>query len=72
MDDMLVDERLNYVDRHVSILERKVKVLQNKEIPLEKVQWEHRRGSKLTWEPEAEMREHYPELFTVADFEHEV
>lgn len=44
----------------MAILERKVKVLWNKEIPLVKVQWEHRRGSEWTWEPEAEMQEHYP------------
>lgn len=41
-----VDKRLSYVERPVAILERKVKVLQNKEIPLVKVLWEHRRGSE--------------------------
>ncbi|KAJ9557024.1 hypothetical protein OSB04_011638 [Centaurea solstitialis] len=34
-----------------------------KEIGTVKVQWQHRRGSEWTWEPEAEMREKYPELF---------
>ena len=63
---------LDYVERSVAILERKVKVLQNKEIPLVKVQWEHRRGSEWTWESEAEMREHYPEMFTATDFKDEV
>ena len=72
LDDIQVDERLNYVERPVAILERKKKILRNKEIPLVKVQWEHRRGSEWTWEPEAEMREHYPTLFIPADFEGEV
>ena len=68
LDDIQVDERLNYVERPVAILERKKKILRNKEIPLVKVQWEHRRGSEWTWEPEAEMRDHYPTLFISRDF----
>ena len=70
--DIQVDERLNYVERPVAILERTMKVLWNKEIPLVKVQWEHRRGSEWTWEPEAEMREHYQDLFAAVDFEEKV
>ena len=72
LDDIQVDERLNYVERPVAILEKKKKILRNKEIPLVKVQWEHQRGSEWTWEPEAEMREHYPTLFILADFKGEV
>ena len=72
LDDIQVDERLNYVERPVAILERKKKILRNKEIPLVKVQWEHRKGSEWTWEPEAEMREHYPTLFIPAEFDDEV
>ena len=68
LDDIQVEERLNYVERPVAVLERKVKVLQNKEVPLVKVQWEHQGGSKWTWEPKAKIREHYLELFTTADF----
>ncbi|KAJ9544144.1 hypothetical protein OSB04_023851 [Centaurea solstitialis] len=63
IDDIQVDERLNYVERPIAILERKTKSLRNKEISLVKVQWEHRKGSEWTWEPEAEMRSNYPELF---------
>ena len=72
LDDIQVDERLNYVERPVAILEKKKKILRNKEIPLVKVQWEHRRGSEWTWELEAEIREHCPTLFSSADFEDEV
>ena len=43
LDDIQVDEHLNYVERPVAILERKKKILQNKVIPLVKVQWEHGR-----------------------------
>ena len=72
LDDIQVDERQNYVEKPVAILERKKKILRNKEIPLVKVQWEHRKGSEWTWEPEAEMCEHYPTLFIPSDFEREV
>ena len=48
LDGIQVDERLNYIGRPVVILERKMKVLRNKEVPLVKVQWEHRRGSEWT------------------------
>ena len=51
LDDIQVDECLNYVERSVAILERKMKIMRNKEIPLVKVQWKHRRGSEWTWEP---------------------
>lgn len=46
LDDIQVDEHLNYVKRPVAILERKVKVLRSKEVPLAKVRWQHRRGSE--------------------------
>ena len=49
LDGIQVDECLNYVERPMAILERKMKILRNKEIPLVKVQWGHRRGSEWTW-----------------------
>ncbi|CAH1438310.1 unnamed protein product [Lactuca virosa] len=72
LDDIQVDERPNYVEHPVAILERKIKVMRNKEIPLVKVQWQHRIGFEWTLKPEAEMREHYPDLFATTDFNEEV
>ena len=63
LEDIQVDESLNYVERPIAVLERKLKKLRNKEIGIVKVQWQHRGGSEGTWEPETEMRENYPELF---------
>ena len=73
MEDILVDDLLNYIERHVSILYRKTKALRNKEVELVKVKWQHRKGSEWTWDPEDEMRDHYTELFqtTSADFKEE-
>lgn len=45
LEDIQVDQRLNYIERPMAILERKMKVLSNKEIPLVKVYWQQRRGS---------------------------
>ncbi|KAI3701002.1 hypothetical protein L2E82_45643 [Cichorium intybus] len=72
IEDIQVDERLNYVERPIAILERKTKSLRNKVVVLVKVQWKHRKGSECTWEPESEMREHYPELFENTNFEDEI
>ena len=63
IDDLELDYKLNYVERPVAIIDRKIKKLRNKEIVQVLVRWEHRRGSEMTWETEAEMREHYPHLF---------
>ena len=63
LKDIQVDENLNYVERRIAILQRKLMKLLNKEIGIVEVHWEHRRGSEWTWEPEAKMRENYPELF---------
>lgn len=44
LDEIQVDESLNYIERPIAILDRKTKVLRNKEVKLVKVQWQHRRG----------------------------
>ena len=72
LDDIHVDERQNYMEKPIMVLDEKTKTLCNKVVDLIKVQWQHRKGSDLTWEPNEEMREHYPELFVAADFEDEV
>ena len=41
LDDIQVDERLNYIERPGTILDRKTKGLRNKEAKLVKVQWQH-------------------------------
>ncbi|KAI3805573.1 hypothetical protein L1987_28084 [Smallanthus sonchifolius] len=63
LNDIEVDERLNYVEKPVAILDWKENRLRNKVIKQVKVQWQHRKGSKATWETEEEMRQSYPYLF---------
>ena len=63
LDDVTVDDKLNYVEEPVAILDKKEKRLRNKVIPLVRVQWKHRKGTESTWETKEEMRRFYPALF---------
>ncbi|KAL7584960.1 uncharacterized protein LOC111902139 [Lactuca sativa] len=72
MDDIQVDECLNYMERPILILNRKAKTLCNKVVNLVKVKWQRQKGSEWTWQPEDEMMEHYSDLFVSAGFEDEV
>ncbi|KAC9514759.1 hypothetical protein E3N88_45709 [Mikania micrantha] len=65
MEDLVIDDKLNYIEKHVAILDRKVKQLRNKTINQVMVQWQNRRGSDATWESEDGMRKFYPFLFEV-------
>ncbi|KAD4586127.1 hypothetical protein E3N88_23728 [Mikania micrantha] len=62
-DEIEVDDKLNYVEEPVAILDRDEKRLRNKVVKMVKVQWKHRKGSEATWETEEEMRICYPQLF---------
>ena len=72
LEDIQADAILNYIERPIAIIDRKVKVLRNKEVPLVQIQWQNWKRFDLTWEPESEMREQYPELFAEQDFRGEV
>ncbi|XP_022007810.1 uncharacterized protein LOC110907086 [Helianthus annuus] len=63
LDDIELDEGLNYVERPITIKDVKVKNLRNNVVRQVSVQWQHRKGSELTWEAEDEMWKHYPSLF---------
>ena len=72
VDDIQIDEILNYVENPILILDREMKSLRNKEVKLVNVQCQHQRGSERTREPEDEMRKHDMDLFALAHFEDEV
>ena len=72
LDDIQVDERLNYAERPIKILDRKTKALRKKLVNLVKMQWQQWKGSEWMWEPEVEMKEHYPYFFKAANFKDEI
>ena len=52
-----------YDEEPKAILARKVKQLQNKQVPLVKVLWQHHGMEEASWEPELTMRAQYLQLF---------
>jgi hypothetical protein len=64
LNEIQVDERLNFKEEPVEIVERQVKRLRRKKIAIVKVKWNAKLGPEYTWEPEAEMKRKYPHLFT--------
>nr|GEV85523.1 hypothetical protein [Tanacetum cinerariifolium] len=62
LDDVDIEPEIT-TQEPMAILERKLGRLRNKEITLVKVQWKHRKGTSIRWEPEEKMRTEYPRLF---------
>ncbi|KAD6455061.1 hypothetical protein E3N88_09767 [Mikania micrantha] len=63
LNDIEVEERLNYIEEPVAIVDTKEKQLRNKVIRQVKIQWKHRKEYEATWETEDEMKRLYPHLF---------
>jgi len=63
MDEIQVDQKLNFVEKPIEILDRDVKKLKNKRFTIVKVRWQSKRGPEFTWEREDTMRAKYPFLF---------
>ena len=57
-------ENLTYEETPGQIVDRKEQVLRSKVIPLVKVLWKNHEREAATWEPEAQMRRQYPQLFS--------
>ncbi|GJT90877.1 putative reverse transcriptase domain-containing protein [Tanacetum coccineum] len=64
LEEIQLDDKLNFVEEHVEIMDREVKQLKRSRIPIIKVRWNARRGPEYTWEREDQFREKYPHLFT--------
>ncbi|GJZ26594.1 putative reverse transcriptase domain-containing protein [Tanacetum coccineum] len=63
LDEIHVDDKLNFIEEPVEIMDRKVKRLKQSHIPIVKVRWNSRRGPQYTWEREDQMQKKYPHLF---------
>ncbi|GJT13798.1 putative reverse transcriptase domain-containing protein [Tanacetum coccineum] len=64
LDGLHFDDKLQFVEEPVEIMDHEVKWLKQSRIPLVKVRWNSRRGPKFTWECEDQFRKKYPHLFT--------
>ncbi|GKD18034.1 hypothetical protein Tco_1207192, partial [Tanacetum coccineum] len=62
--EIQVDDKLNFIEEPVEIMDREVKRLKQSRIPIVKVRWNSKRGPEFTWEREDQMQKKYPHLFT--------
>ncbi|GKF68025.1 hypothetical protein Tco_0197704, partial [Tanacetum coccineum] len=60
MKELRLDDKLNFVEEPVEIMDREVKQLKQSRIPIVKVRWNSKRGPKFTWEREDQIRAKYP------------
>nr|GEZ89191.1 putative reverse transcriptase domain-containing protein [Tanacetum cinerariifolium] len=56
MKELRLDDKLNFVEEPVEIMDRKVKQLKQIHIVIIKVRWNYKRGPKFTWEREDQIR----------------
>ncbi|GJT25150.1 putative reverse transcriptase domain-containing protein [Tanacetum coccineum] len=64
LDEIQVDDKLNFIEEPVEIMDCEVKRLKQSCIPIVKVRWNSRRGPEFTWVHEDQMQKKYPHLFT--------
>ncbi|GKF87818.1 hypothetical protein Tco_0258695, partial [Tanacetum coccineum] len=64
LEGIHIDDKLQFVEEPVEIMEWEIKRLKRSRIPLVKVRWKSRRGPKFTWEHEDSFKQKHPQLFT--------
>ncbi|GJU91912.1 hypothetical protein Tco_1304335 [Tanacetum coccineum] len=64
MKELRIDDKLNFVEEQVEIMDREVKQLRQSCIPIIKVRWSYKRGPEFTWEHEDQIRAKYLHLFS--------
>nr|GFB54211.1 putative reverse transcriptase domain-containing protein [Tanacetum cinerariifolium] len=63
LDGLHFDDKLQFMEEPVEIVDREVKRLKRNRIPLVKIRWNSKRGPEFTWEREDQFRKQYPHLF---------
>ncbi|GKE18395.1 putative reverse transcriptase domain-containing protein [Tanacetum coccineum] len=63
MKELRLDDKLNFVEEPVEIMDREVKELRQSCILIVKVRWNSKIGPEFTWEREDEIRTKYSHLF---------
>nr|GFC67885.1 hypothetical protein [Tanacetum cinerariifolium] len=64
LDGLHFDDKLQFVEKPVEIMDHEVKRLRNSHVPIFKVSWNSRRGLEFMWEREDQFKKKYPHLFT--------
>nr|GEU35872.1 hypothetical protein [Tanacetum cinerariifolium] len=63
LDEIQVDDKLNFIEEPVEIMDREVKHVKQSRILIVKVPRNSRRGPEFTWKREDQMQKKYPYLF---------
>ncbi|GJR75442.1 putative reverse transcriptase domain-containing protein [Tanacetum coccineum] len=63
LDEIQIDDKLNFIEEPVKIMDPEVKRLKQSRIPILKVRGNSRRGPEFTWERKDQMKKKYPHLF---------
>nr|GEY05345.1 putative reverse transcriptase domain-containing protein [Tanacetum cinerariifolium] len=63
LEGIHVDDKLQFVEELIEIMEWEIKRLKRSQIPLVKVRWNSRRCPELTWEREDLFKKEYTHLF---------
>nr|GEU81476.1 reverse transcriptase domain-containing protein [Tanacetum cinerariifolium] len=64
LEGLHVDDKLQFVEEPVEIMDREIKQLKRSRIHIIKVRWNSKRGPEFTWESEDQFKKTYPHLFT--------
>ncbi|GJR90763.1 hypothetical protein Tco_0214774 [Tanacetum coccineum] len=70
LNEIRVDDKLNFVEEPMEILERDFKKLKRSKISIVKVRWNLKCGPEFTWEREDQMKLKYPHLCSDLEYEH--
>nr|GEW47507.1 putative reverse transcriptase domain-containing protein [Tanacetum cinerariifolium] len=62
--ELQLDDKLNFMEEPVEIMDQEIKQLRQSRIPIVKVRWNSKRGLEFTWEREDEIRAKYPHPFS--------
>ena len=62
MEELRLDDKLNFVEEPLEIMDRNAKQLRQSRIPIVKVRWSAQRGHNFTWEREDQMKRKYPHI----------
>ncbi|GJV59678.1 hypothetical protein Tco_1465778 [Tanacetum coccineum] len=63
MKGLRLDDKLNFVEEPIDIMDREVKQLKQSRVPIVKVRWKSKRGPEFMWERKDQIRAKYPHLF---------
>ncbi|GKD00114.1 hypothetical protein Tco_1170388 [Tanacetum coccineum] len=64
MKELQLDDKLNFMEEPIEIMDREVKQLKQSRIHIVKVRWNSKRGPEFTWEQEDQIHAKYPHLFS--------